>query len=391
MIRTRFIVLLAVPVLLGGCVRSASGEKPNPEQISDALPTITDFEGDWKETQRQVFEVRDVENPSLDYGLATKKTRRMELVPTVDISDPTSTSLDALDTACRDHGFFLLSGHGLDAVINTAWVETRRFFDSDRGLKASIIRDATNPLGYFDRELTKRKRDNKEVFDFVDPSREGADEFNRWPDGLRGFKEAMNQLFDGLSHLTDRTLGLVHDALSLGEESREQVSFSRLSSSMRLNHYPVGDPVPEAERAGLVGLGETALGYHTDPGVITLLLQDNVGGLQTESLDHGWIDVPPQEGTIVVNLGDCMQAWTNDRYHAAVHRVVPMTSRSRYSIPYFANPSRESTVAPVAELSRDGARYKPFAWREFMAARAYDNFVDAGVEDTQVTDYRVTL
>ena len=66
MMRTRFIVLLAVPVLLSGCVRSASGEKPNPEQISDALPTITDFEGNWKETQRQVFEVRDVENPSLD-------------------------------------------------------------------------------------------------------------------------------------------------------------------------------------------------------------------------------------------------------------------------------------------------------------------------------------
>lgn len=314
----------------------------------------------------------------------------MELVPTVDISDPTSTSLDELDRACRDHGFFLLTGHGLDEVIDSAWNQTRRFFNSDRALKTSITRDATNPLGYFDRELTKRKRDNKEVFDFVDPSREGADEFNRWPDGLRDFRDSMSSLFDGLSTLTDRTLGVIHGALGLGRSSREQVAFSRLSSSMRLNHYPVGDPVPEDERTGLVGLGETALGYHTDPGVITLLLQDDVGGLQTESRDHGWIDVPPQPGTIVVNLGDCMQAWTNDRYRAAVHRVVPMTSRSRYSIPYFANPSRECTVSPVAELSHDGARYKPFAWREFMAARAYDNFVDAGVDDTQVTDYRVT-
>ena len=66
MFRTRFIVLFIVPVLLGGCVRSASGQKPTPEQISDALPTITDFEGDWAETQRQVFEMRDPENPSLD-------------------------------------------------------------------------------------------------------------------------------------------------------------------------------------------------------------------------------------------------------------------------------------------------------------------------------------
>ncbi|MCE2854860.1 MAG: hypothetical protein LW606_04040 [Ilumatobacteraceae bacterium] len=313
----------------------------------------------------------------------------MNLVPTVDISDPTTTSLEALDRACRDHGFFLLSGHGLQEVIDNGWFETRRFFSADRSVKTSIIRDATNPLGYFDRELTKRKRDNKEVFDFVDPSRDGADEFNRWPEGLAGFRESMTKMYDGLSTLTVRTLGLVHEALGLSDKSRAQVAFSRHSSSMRLNHYPVGDPVPEDERAGLVGLGETALGYHTDPGVITLLLQDDVGGLQTDSLDHGWIDVPPQPGTIVVNLGDCMQAWTNDRYRAAIHRVVPMTTRSRYSIPYFANPSREATVAPVAEMCLDGARYRPFEWRDFMAARAYDNFVDAGVDDMQVTDYRV--
>ena len=313
----------------------------------------------------------------------------MNLVPTVDISDPKSTSLEALDHACRDHGFFLLSGHGLDDVMSKGWSETKRFFAADRTLKMSIVRDATNPLGYFDRELTKRKRDNKEVFDFVDPSREGADDFNRWPDGLVGFRESMSNLYNGLSELTERTLGLIHQALKLGDTSRAQVAFNRYSSSMRLNHYPVGDPVPEGERADVVELGETALGYHTDPGVITLLLQDDVGGLQTESRDHGWIDVPPQQGTIVVNLGDCMQAWTNDRYRAAVHRVIPMTMHSRYSIPYFANPSRETIVAPVAELSLDGPRYRPFEWREFMAARAYDNFVDAGVEDTQVTDYRV--
>lgn len=313
----------------------------------------------------------------------------MDLVPVVDISDPSATSRDALDRACRDHGFFLLSGHDLDGVISRAWAETRRFFDADRSIKQSIVRDAENPLGYFDRELTKRKRDNKEVFDFVDPTRGAAAQFNRWPDGLPGFKESMSELFDGLSELTGETVDLIHDVLGLGEFSRRQVAFSRHSSSMRLNHYPVGDPVPADERGELVELGETALGYHTDPGTITLLLQDDVGGLQTESLDHGWIDVPPLPGTIVVNLGDCMQAWTNDRYRAAVHRVIPMTQKSRYSIPYFANPSRDARVEPVAELCGDGPRYRPFEWREFMAARAYDNFVDTGAEDAQVTDYRL--
>jgi len=314
----------------------------------------------------------------------------MELVPTVDISHPSATSLAALDAACRDHGFFLLAGHGLDDLIERAWDETRRFFAADRSIKTAIVRDQENPMGYFDRELTKRKRDHKEVFDFVDPSHVAIDQRNRWPHSLPGFRETMTELFDELSVLTDRAMVLIHDALGLGDESRRQVACSRHGSSIRLNHYPVGDPVPEGERGGLADLGETALGYHTDPGVVTLLLQDDTGGLQAESLDHGWIDVPPTPGTIVVNLGDCMQAWTNDRYRAAVHRVVPMTKRSRYSIPYFSNPAREAVVSPVSELSADGVRYRPFAWREFMAARAYDNFTDLGVDDTQVTDFRVT-
>jgi isopenicillin N synthase-like dioxygenase len=66
-----------------------------------------------------------------------------------------------------------------------------------------------------------------------------------------------------------------------------------------------------------------------------------------------------------------------------------MTERRRFSIPYFANPPRAAIVAPLPELSGTGPRYRPFEWREFMAARAYDNFADVGAEDTQVTDYRI--
>lgn len=313
----------------------------------------------------------------------------MVLVPTIDATSPSRTDLQALDTACRDHGFFLLTNHGLDNVLANAWRETERFFDAPRSVRTAIMRDRDNPLGYFDRELTKRKRDHKEVFDFVDPTFAPVEAHNRWPNDLPGFRETMTELYDALSTLTDRTLEIVLDALGLTGESRNVITCSRRGSMLRLNHYPVGDPVPEQERDGLADLGPTALGYHTDPGIITLLIQDNIGGLQTESYTHGWIDVPPQPGTIVVNLGDCMQAYTNDRYRAAVHRVVPMTKRRRFSIPYFSNPPREATVAPIAALCEGGSRYRAFAWREFMDARAYDNFADLGTDDAQVTDYRI--
>lgn len=313
----------------------------------------------------------------------------MIVVPTVDISDPTSTSLQAIDAACRDHGFFLLSGHGLDDLISQTWVQTRRFFDADRSVRTSITRSQDNPLGYFDRELTKRKRDTKEVLDFIDPTQTLLDARNQWPDGLPDFKEVMVEFFDAFSILADRTLSLLHDALQLTAHSRSLTSCARTSSTVRLNHYPIGDPVPANERDGLADLGETALGYHTDPGVLTLLLQDNTGGLQTQARDGHWIDIAPTDGTIVVNLGDMMQAWTNDRYRAAIHRVVPMTTQRRFSIPYFSNPQRDAIIEPIPELCTAGPRYRPIQWRSFMAARAYDNFTDLGTDDTQVSDYQI--
>jgi isopenicillin N synthase-like dioxygenase len=308
------------------------------------------------------------------------------IVPVVDITDPDATSRAELDAACRDHGFFLIAGHGLDDVIDDTWDATRRFFDAPRDVRTAIVRDLDNPLGWFDRELTKRARDHKEVFDFVDPAR--ADDMNRWPD-LPGFRAAMVAHFDAMSSLSQRVLALLHSVLGLHSQSADAMACARQGSTVRLNLYTVGDPVPADERDGLADLGAVALGHHTDPGTLTLLLQDDTGGLQTLSGESGWIDVEPEPGTIVVNLGDCTQAWTNDRWRAAVHRVLPMTSDRRFSIPYFGNPPRETVVAPLREFTADGAHYRPFAWREFMAARAYDNFTDLGVDDTQVSDYRI--
>ncbi len=313
----------------------------------------------------------------------------MDSVPTVDIGNPSATSLAALDAACADHGFFLLEGHGLDELIERTWRETRRFFAADRSIKAAIERGPDSMLGWFDRELTKRKRDHKEVFDFIDPDLAIEPPPNRWPTGLDGFREAMTEFFDAFAVLAAETLTLVHRTLGVPADVAAAHPNPRSTSTVRLNHYPVGDPVPAAEREGLNPLGPTALGYHTDPGVLTLLLQDDTGGLQAESASDGWIDVPPRPGTIVVNLGDTMQVWTNDRYRAAVHRVVPMTERSRYSIPFFSNPPRDSVIEPIPELVGEGPHYRPFTWREFIKGRAEDNFADYGADDIQITDFRL--
>ncbi len=312
----------------------------------------------------------------------------MRQVPVIDISNPSATESAAVDNACRDHGFFLLAGHGLDDLIGRTFDEGKRFFGASRAVKESIRRTADNPLGYNDRELTKQVRDHKEVFDFTDPEREAARTRNRWPDGLPGYQDTLTEFFDAFSELADRTVALVHDTLGLSSDVAARHLGSRRSSAVRLNHYNIGDPVPEAERGELASLADVALGHHTDPGVLTLLLQDNVGGLQAQSATDGWIDVDPEPGTIVVNLGDVMQAWTNDRYRAAIHRVQPMTTSTRMSIPYFFNPAPSLLVEPIPELVDTTNHYRPFVWAEFMQARNDDNYADDGA-DTQVSDYAI--
>ena len=313
----------------------------------------------------------------------------MDLVPVVDIANPGATSLEALDRACRDHGFFLLSGHELDGVIDDTFKAAERFFDAPHEIKAQIRRSADNPLGYNERELTKRVRDHKEVFDFVDPVQGRSIRYNRWPDEtvVGEFHDVMATHYDACSDLAVRTTALVFAALGLSESDVVAHAGDRTTSSARLNHYTLGDPVPENERDGLAEMAEVALGQHTDLGLLTLLIQDDVGGLQAESAEHGWIDVEPRPGTIVVNLADCMQVWSNDRYRAALHRVLPMTTSTRMSIPYFFNPVRDAVIEPVPALVDGEPKYRSFVFRDYIDARSADNFADAGSADAQISDY----
>ncbi len=313
----------------------------------------------------------------------------MSQVPVVDLSNPTESSIKSLDASCRAHGFFLIEGHGLDGLIDRTWEQTRRFFSAGPDVTEPIRRDADNHLGYFDRELTKRVRDHKEVFDFLDPRSPYGEDRNRWPPGVPGFRETLTDFFDSMTDLATATLSLIHSGLGLSTETADLHIGSRSASTIRLNHYTVGDPVPADQRDGLNDLGSVALGHHTDPGVITLLIQDDTGGLQALDRSGDWIDVRPQPGTIVVNLGDAMQVWTNDRYRAAVHRVVPMTDSDRYSIPLFFNPPASAVVAPIDDLVDNTPLYRPFTWREFIKGRMDDNFDDYGTDDIQISNYLV--
>lgn len=325
----------------------------------------------------------------------------MTQVPTIDMHHLDADALRAIDAACSDHGFFLLVNHGLDDSAGRMWRAAQMFFTGPQAVKRSVLRTADNPFGYYDRELTKQMRDQKEVFDFQAIDRPSSVARQRWPklrpeDGQAGadeFRSALTNYFQGAGRLATQTLQIVCTALGAAPDALDHAFGDRHTSTARLNYYPARDPLSAAEQEAVNGLGDMALHHHTDPGAITLLLQDDVGGLQTRSEADGWIDVPANPDALVVNMGDVMQVWTNDRYKAAVHRVQHVARartlpRARYSTPYFYQPAAATVVQPL-DFHGGQPSYLPFSWREYIQGRIDDNYTDIGEDDIQIARYRV--
>ena len=328
----------------------------------------------------------------------------MSSIPNIDLgrylrgemgADECRNMLQTLARACADHGFFLLHGHGCDDLSAAMFEQSHGFFAQPRNVKLAVSRDAQNPLGYYDRELTKQKRDLKEVFDFKAGGHQSSNpqRQSRWPAGMPQFREMLTQFFQRFTELSEQTMRLIFSALGMPagviDQTMAQGFGEGHTSAARLNYYPASDPVPEEERGKINALGDMALHHHTDPGAITLLIQDEHGGLQARSKTHGWIDVPPLPGTIVVNIGDVMQVWTNDQCVAGMHRVVPVsTSRGRYSTPFFYQPRFDAQIQPWVAPG-EAAHYRPFSWRDYIHARVTDNFADYGVDDVQISRYAV--
>jgi isopenicillin N synthase-like dioxygenase len=154
------------------------------------------------------------------------------------------------------------------------------------------------------------------------------------------------------------------------------------TSFLRLNHYPK-HPHGDAAGTGPLGVGE-----HTDSGALTVLLQDDQPGLEVRR-DGRWHLVQPLAGALVFNIGDIVLLWSNDRYPAALHRVITNPARERDSVAFFLNPSYETTYEPLPATvaAHQPAHYRRIAWREFRALRAAGDYADIG-EEIQIAHYR---
>jgi isopenicillin N synthase-like dioxygenase len=160
------------------------------------------------------------------------------------------------------------------------------------------------------------------------------------------------------------------------------------TSFLRLNYYPVCGAPARPEGVEVPDHGHLGVNHHTDAGALTLLLQDDQPGLEVYR-DGRWHLVEPRDDALVINIGDIVQVWSNDRYEAALHRVRASEDRERFSAPYFFNPAYETRYAPLAATLDRGepAHYRSIQWGEFRKRRADGDYQDCG-EEVQIHRYR---
>ena len=178
---------------------------------------------------------------------------------------------------------------------------------------------------------------------------------NYWPDDklLPGFKESVTGYLNKTYTLARKIMSIFATAAGLPEDHFEEILIDPMAT-LRLIHYP---PQP-----GRIIDNQIGCGAHTDWGAVTLLLQDDAGGLEVQAASGEWLYAPPVQGAFVVNLGDMMPVWTNGAYHSNSHRVRnPNPLRHRYSIPLFIDPHYDALIEclPTYRANNETPRFTP--------------------------------
>jgi isopenicillin N synthase-like dioxygenase len=318
-------------------------------------------------------------------------------IPTIDFETlGRASTRRALDRACREWGIFHLEGNAVERELVDRMLKAMHgFFAQPATLKRKVERTAGNPWGYYDRELTKNARDWKEIFDVgPDIPTDGLPGARaQWPDEtsapMHGFRDTLQAFSAACERIAQRVLHAISANLGMPAQFLDGSFEAAQTSFLRLNYYPpCADPAP-ADTPGIPTSGHLGIHHHTDSGALTVLLQDSQPGLQVLHDEH-WHLIRPRDSALIVNIGDIVQVWSNDRYRAPLHRVLANSRMPRYSAPYFYNPSYSTVYAPLAGVC-DAAhppRYRPIHWGEFRAARAAGDYADYG-EEVQISRYRI--
>jgi isopenicillin N synthase-like dioxygenase len=277
----------------------------------------------------------------------------IDIGPLVNYTAEHAKVAEEIATACRESGFFYIAGHGVDeSLCRQLETLSRRFFDQSEPEKMRIAmsRGGRAWRGYFPvgGELTSGKRDRKEGLYFG--SEFAADHPvvlagkplhgpNLFPE-IPGFRETVLRYIDSLTQLGRVLMSGILFGLGVDQNYFQQLSLNDPLVLFRIFNYP-----PATEGGDMPwGVGE-----HTDYGLLTILLQDDTGGLQTKSRS-GWVNAPPIPQTFVCNIGDMLDRLTHGVYRSTPHRVINTSKRNRLSFPFFFDPNFDAQIPAIHSL-----------------------------------------
>lgn len=282
--------------------------------------------------------------------------------------------------ACTTVGFFYIANHGVPTeVIDRVAAAARQFFAFPVETKRQVSANA-NHRGFHARGdalmYGARKPDYKEFYSIGlelpadDPNVLAGEPLrgpNNWPGFMPALQPALYAYYREVGACGAALLRAVALSLDL-DASFFADRYSKPLQRTQIIYYPPQPPSSEEEQFGVAP--------HSDYGCITLLWQDDNGGLQVRSLDKKrWVDAPPIPGTLVVNVGDLLARWTNGRFASTVHRVINTSGRERYSIATFFDPDFATVVDP-RDLGGGAPdrRYEPVRAGDYILARFDEAF-----------------
>jgi len=311
-----------------------------------------------------------------------------DIIPTIDLSPLRNGDANAraalaasVADACTRIGFFSITGHGVpEASVQRCFDAARRFFDRPADEKMRVhLRHSPHHRGYgglLEEQVDPASgRDWHEAFDLsldipADDPEVLAGHFlcgpNQWPEDMPWFREALEAHFADMLRVGQLLFEAFALALDLPADHFTPM-LRRPGAFMRVLRYPP-QGLPRLPDDGPESLG---IGAHSDYECFTVLAQDVVGGLEVRNADGQWIAVPPQPGAFVVNIGDMMARWTNDRFASTLHRVVNRSGRARMSIPFFHGVDYDTRIETLPGCLRPGEapRYAPVSAHDYVAGR----------------------
>jgi isopenicillin N synthase-like dioxygenase len=299
----------------------------------------------------------------------------IDISPLLSGSRETDAVAERIGAACRDSGFFYVSGHGVPPeLVARLDAAARRFFELPVEVKneISMERGGRAWRGFFPvgGELTSGRPDQKEGVYFGAEEPKGDLPLrgpNLFPEQVPELRAAVLEYLDTMSGVAQAVMSGIALSLDLREDYFRAGYTADPTILFRIFHYPPAEP----DDTDVWGVGE-----HTDYGLLTLLLQDGNGGLQVHTT-RGWIDAPPLPGTFVCNIGDMLDKLTGGLYRSTPHRVRNLSGNERLSYPFFFDPGWDCEVPPLPYTPGGRARWDGQDLRAFSGT--YGDYLVAKV------------